>query len=120
MHHGRMAVAVADIKPSAFRQFHDWLMADEEKPPTQAKTVGKAYGMVDSSRLRELSRSDALNNQFAKYIDLFGTLQKQKNDPKKTFGLPVQILGDEVLTGLVEDEEDVYRAWEKNLGIKRL
>ena len=38
----------------------------------------------------------------------------------KNFGLPIQILGDEVMSGSVEKADDVYKAWEKNLGIKPL
>ena len=33
-------------------------------------------------------------------------------------GLPVQILGDNVMSGSVEKEEDVFKAWEENLGVK--
>ena len=49
-------------------------------------------------------------------VDLFGTLQKQSG--KKDFGLPVQILGDHVMSGSVEHEEDVFKAWEEHLGVK--
>jgi len=36
----------------------------------------------------------------------------------KKFGLPVQILGDHIMSGSVEKPEDVYNAWEENLGVK--
>jgi hypothetical protein len=42
-------------------------------------------------------------------------LQKRSGDAK--FGLPIQILGDQVMHGSVEHEEDVFKAWEKNLGV---
>ncbi len=115
----RMALAVAHLKPAAFRGFHDAMMADEKKPPSQAQSVAKAYGMVDSSKLPALTRGEILNKQVAQYVDLFETLQKQNAD-NKNFGLPIQILGDEVMSGSVEKAEDVYNAWEKNLGIKPL
>lgn len=113
----RMSLAVARIKPGAFRSFHDFLMEDEEKVPTQAKSVGKAYSMVDSVKLRKLTNGDDLNKQVAKIVELFGTLMKQ-NSGNKQFGLPIQIMGDEVMSGSVEDAEDVYKAWEKNLNLK--
>ena len=117
----RMALGVAKTKPASFRQFHDFLMADEEKPPSQQAAVSKAYRIVDSRRLREATRGDALDKQIERYVDLFATMQKQHpQDSKKSFGLPVQILGDEVITGFVEDANDVYKAWEKNLGLKPL
>jgi protein-disulfide isomerase len=116
----RMALAVAHIKPAAFRAFHEWLMADEEKPPSHVKAVEKAYSMVDSAKLRELTSGDTLNKQIAQYVDLFDTLQKQRATTDKNFGLPVQILGDEVMTGSAVGAEDVYQAWEKDLGVQPL
>jgi protein-disulfide isomerase len=116
----RMAVAVANLNPAAFAKFHDWLMADEEKPPAQAKIVAKAFEMVDREQLRELSQGGTLNEQISKYIDLVATLQTMKSSGKKVGGLPIQILGDEVMSGMAESADDVYRAWEQNLGIKPL
>ena len=51
------------------------------------------------------------------YVNLFGRLQKQ-NEGNKKFGLPIQILGDFIMTGEVEKEEDVFKAWEEHLGVK--
>jgi hypothetical protein len=47
---------------------------------------------------------------------LFDTLQKRSG--RKDFGLPVQILGDHVMNGSVEKEEDLFKAWEEHLGVK--
>lgn len=116
----RMALAVARIKPAAFRAFHDFLMEDVDKPPTQAKAVGKAYNMVDTTKLSELTSGSALNKQIAENIDLFATLQQQYAGTNKSIGLPIQILGDEIMSGSVENDEDVYKAWEKNFGVKPL
>jgi hypothetical protein len=115
----RMALAVADIKPAVFRLFHDMLMNDEKNPPTQANAVAKAYSMVDTLKLRKLTSGDKLNKQIGKIVDLYGSLQQQ-HASDKSFGLPVQILGDEVMSGSVEKADDVYKAWEKNLGVKPL
>jgi hypothetical protein len=113
-----MAVGIAKLKPRSFVRFHDWLMAgDKDKPPELEKIIPKAYTLVDSSRLRELSRSQEVNKQIAEYIDLLDTLRRQKTDGKQ-FGLPAQILGDYVLSGTVEDPDDVFRAWEEHLGVK--
>jgi hypothetical protein len=37
----------------------------------------------------------------------------------KSFGLPVQILGNQIISGSVEKESDVFEAWEKHLGVVR-
>jgi uncharacterized membrane protein len=112
----RMALGVAALKPSAFSRFHDWLMADEEEPPPLDRIVARAYSLVDRDRLRELSRSEALKKPIEQYVNLFSTLRSQ-NAGNKEFGLPVQIVGDHVISGTVEKPADLYRAWEEHLGV---
>jgi uncharacterized membrane protein len=112
----RLAVGIATLKPAAFNKFHEWLMAKEEKPPKPEEIVPKAYSIVDAQRLRDLNKDDAQTKQIEGYIDLFDRLTKQSG--KKDFGLPVQILGDHIMTGSVEKEEDVFKTWEENLGVK--
>jgi uncharacterized membrane protein/protein-disulfide isomerase len=112
----QLAVGIASAKPTAFVKFHEWLMANEEKPPRPEEIVPKAYGIVDAQRLRDLNKDGELDKQVEGYIDLFDRLVKQSR--KKDFGLPVQILGDHIMSGSVEKEEDVFKAWEDNLGIK--
>ncbi len=49
----------------------------------------------------------------------FGSFAKlQKQSGKQNFGLPVQILGDYIMTGSAESEADVFKAWEEHLGVK--
>ncbi len=113
----RMALGVAALKPSAFPRFHDWLMQDKDKPPPRDQIIARAYSLVDRTRLRELSGGQELNKQIAQYVDLFAMLQNQRRGDKE-FGLPVQILGDHVLSGTIEKPDDLYRAWEEHLGVK--
>ncbi len=112
----RLVMGIAKLNPSGFATFHDFLMADKEKPPSMGAIIPKAYVLADRSRLRELTQSDELRKQLDFYIDLYNTLQRQSNN--KSFGLPVQILGDRVMSGAVESEADVFKAWEENLGVK--
>jgi uncharacterized membrane protein len=113
----RMVLGVSAIQPELFGKFHDWLMADKEKPPLQSQVVTKAYNMVDSTQLSKHSRSPALKEQLAEYIDLYAKLQRQQQDGK--FGLPVQILGNHIMAGAAANESDVFDAWEKHLGVVR-
>jgi hypothetical protein len=94
-------------------------MADEETP-SQDKVVTKAFSLVDRDRLRKLAEGNDLDKQIALYINLFAELKKMTVGGKQVSGLPIQILGDEVMSGKAENAEDVYRAWEQNLGIKPL
>jgi uncharacterized membrane protein len=112
----KLAMGVARINPSSFATFHDFLMSTKDKPPAMVAVLPKAYVLADRSRLRQLTQSDELTKQLNGYVDLFDTLQKRSG--KKDFGLPIQILGDHVMSGSVEHEEDVFKAWEEHLGVK--
>jgi hypothetical protein len=114
----RMALGVAELRPDLFNNFHDWLMADKEAPPQQSVVVSRAYHSVEPGRLSELSQSKQLDKRIAEYINLYSRLGRQA-DAGKGFGLPVQILGDQIVTGSVEKESDVFDAWEKHLGVVR-
>jgi uncharacterized membrane protein len=114
----RMALGVAAVRPDLFEKFHEFLMADPEAPPQQSVVVSKAYHTVDASRLSELSDSQQLQKRIADYITLYSRLGRQTGTGKD-FGLPVQILGNQLLTGSVEKESDVFDAWEKHLGVVR-
>jgi len=113
----RLAMGIARVNPSSFANFHDFLMSgDKDKPPGMEVVLPKAHVLADRTRVRQLTESKELTKQLDGYIDLFGTLQKQSG--KKSFGLPIQILGDYMMSGSVEKEEDVFKAWEENLGVK--
>jgi uncharacterized membrane protein len=114
----RFALGVAALQPRSFEKLHNWLMSgDKKKPPALEKLIPKAYAMVDRDRLRTLTRGEQLNKQIAEYVNLFGKLRNRPG-AGKDFGLPVQILGDKVLSGTVEKEKEVFAAWEEHLGVK--
>ena len=112
----KLAMGVARVNPSAFATFHEFLMSTKDKPPEMQAVLPKAYVLADRDRLRKLTQGDELTKQLDSYVDLFATLQKRSGE--KTFGLPVQILGDHIMHGSVEHEEDVFKAWEQYLGVK--
>jgi protein-disulfide isomerase len=114
----RLAVGIAEVRPPQFVKFHDWLMSgDEEKPPALAKALPKAYELAGRDRLRTYIRGEEVNKQIAQYVDLYSKLRGAPG-ASSDFGLPVQILGDKVMSGSVEKEEDVFKAWEEHLGVK--
>ena len=112
----KLAMGVARVNPSAFARFHDFLMSGKDKPPTFEAVLPKAHVLADRDRLRKLTQSDELKKQLEGYVNLYETLQKRSG--RKDFGLPIQILGDHVMNGAVEHKEDVFKAWEKHLGVK--
>jgi hypothetical protein len=114
----RMALGVARLKPGSFGRFHDFLMSgSKDKPPALDTVIAKAYSTADRTRLRELRSSNEIDKEIAASVNLFESLRKQ-NSGKKEFGLPIQIIGDYVMSGSVEKPDDIYKAWEKHLGVK--
>lgn len=112
----KLAMGVGRVSPSSFARFHDFLMSTKDKPPAMAAVLPKAYELADRTQLRQLTQGDELTKQLEGYVNLFDTLQKRSG--KKDFGLPIQILGDHVMNGSVEKEEDIFKAWEEHLGVK--
>jgi uncharacterized membrane protein len=113
----RMVIALAKLEPTAFGKFHNFLMSgDKEKPPGMEKIIPKAYSIVNADKLRDLQRGPEVAKQLDGYVDLYGQLQNKSKD-QKAFGLPVQILGDNVVSGDVEKVDDVFKAWEENLHV---
>jgi uncharacterized membrane protein len=114
----RLAIGIGEVRPSQFVKFHDWLMSgDEEKPPILEKALPKAYELAGRDRLRTYIRGEDVNKQIAEYVDLYSKLRGAPGT-RSDFGLPVQILGDKVMSGSVEKEEDVFKAWEEHLGLE--
>lgn len=93
-------------------------MKDDKEPPPLAKIVTKAYGLADPGRMSKVSKSETVAKQIKQYIDLYDTLSKKQEPGAKPFGLPVQIMGNKVMSGSAENEVDIFRAWEENTGVK--
>ena len=72
--------------------------------------------MTDRTKLSKLSKDTAIEARLQNYIKLFSTLSAQHEGKEGSFGLPVQIVGDTVLSGDMK-AEDMFAAWEK-VGIK--
>jgi protein-disulfide isomerase len=113
----KLALGVSKLNPTAFGEFHEFLMSTKDKPPSLGAIRSKAYVLADRSQLRDLTQKDELAAQIERYVDLYGRLQQQ-NQGNKKFGLPVQILGDYNMFGEVDNEEEVFKAWEEHLGVK--
>ncbi len=112
----KLCIGIAKLNPSSFATFHDFLMSTKDEPPPMEAIIPRAYVLANRSQLRDLIHGDELTKQLDGYVDLYEQLQKQSRNPK--FGLPVQILGDYIMTGSAESEADVFKAWEQHLGVK--
>ncbi|MGD9635622.1 MAG: hypothetical protein AB7U97_20235, partial [Pirellulales bacterium] len=122
MHRGsckisKTALAVAKADPRKFLDFHNFLLADEKNPPSSSQAVMRAFRAVDRTKLAKASRDKELDERIQRYIRLFTALSKEHHG-KDTFGLPVQIVGDTVLTGGDMTSDEMFEAWEKAIDIK--
>jgi uncharacterized membrane protein/protein-disulfide isomerase len=108
-----LALSVWTIRPTAFTRYHDWLLADENKAPQVSKAIIQAFEIVDGRQLRELSESGEIDARIARNVELYVQLSKSR----KNLGLPVQIVGNKILSGKVNADK-MSRTWEKELGVE--
>ncbi len=113
----KLALAVAAIDRNKFIDYHNFLLADPDKTPTAAQAVSRAFQLVNRTKLREQTTDPNLDVRLQKYINLFNALTAQHRG-KSSFGLPVQIVGDTVLSGGEMTSEELFEAWEKACGVK--
>lgn len=112
----RMALGVASLEPAKFEEFHDWLMAGKDKPPTPTQAVQQAYHTVGRDRMRQIPR-EQLQKQIAQYVDLYIKIKGTTPDPTKV-GLPLMVIGNHIISGSQESDQKVFSAWEQHLGVK--
>ena len=126
MHRGackmaRLALAVAKIDPASSSTFtiSCWPMKKRRRPPRRRSFA--RFDLVDRKELSKLTSSPSIDARIQKYHNRFSRpLLAQHIGKTTTFGLPVQIVGDTVLTGGDMTSEEMFEAWEKALGIKPL
>jgi uncharacterized membrane protein len=114
----RLALAMSEVDPAAFVDFHEWLMADKDKVPPIDRAIAKAYRLADAKKLRERVNSDEINKRIQDDINLYTSLSAQQAKDSKPFGLPIQIIGDEVISGDTVSGDELLSKWEEILGMK--
>jgi uncharacterized membrane protein/protein-disulfide isomerase len=109
----RLALSVWKVKPTAFSRYHDWLLADKDHVPAASAAIIQAFDVVDGRRLRQLTESNEMTARIDRDIELF----KKLSNGHSSFGLPVQIVGNKVLSGRT-DAGKMSHTWEQELGVK--
>jgi uncharacterized membrane protein len=123
MHRGscrlaRLAISVAQLRPSVFADFQNFLMRDEKNPPQYGTALIRGFSLVNRDKLRDVLNSKEIENRIQNYVNLYANLSARQKTKEKPFGLPVQIVGDKVLTGKFDTPEEMYDAWEEAIGIR--
>jgi uncharacterized membrane protein/two-component sensor histidine kinase len=116
----RLAIAVSEVDPGAFVDFHEWLMADKDKVPPIDRAISKAYRLTDAKKIRERVNSDEINQRIQNNIQLYTSLASEQAKNSKPFGLPIQIVGDDVISGDTVSGDELLTKWEEDLGMKPL
>jgi protein-disulfide isomerase len=117
----RLALAVSEVDPTAFVDFHEWLMADKDNVPEIGKALAKAYRLADAKKIRERATSAEIEQRIQSNISLYESLAAQRaKDSSAAFGLPVQIVGDQVISGDTVSGDELLAKWQEILGIKPL
>ncbi|MEX2171120.1 MAG: vitamin K epoxide reductase family protein [Pirellulales bacterium] len=107
-----LAIATADLDPLTFVRLHDWIM-DQEHPPSYSSSLRRASQTIDQSKLiGQLARAD-VPERVQRYIELFATMSRTVKS-----SLPMQIVGDEVISGAPASAQELSDLWEQKLGIK--
>jgi uncharacterized membrane protein len=116
----RLALAVSEVEPGAFVDFHEWLMADKDKVPPIDRAISKAYRLTDAKKIRERVNGDEINQRIQNNIQLYTNLASEQAKSSKPFGLPIQIVGDDVISGDTVSGDELLTKWEEDLGMKPL
>ena len=77
----------------------------------------RGFRLVDRKELSKRGGSKEIEERIQKNIRLYQALSAQHRGDKP-FGLPVQIVGDTVLSGGDITSEEMFEAWEKAIDIK--
>jgi hypothetical protein len=101
------------MEPEEFPKFHDWLMGRGEKAPPQSEVVQRAYKTLGRERVHALSQEEQYK-QIAQYVDLYIKIREEQGGDAKKLGLPLLIIGDQVLSG--DNEQKFLAALEAYIG----
>jgi uncharacterized membrane protein/protein-disulfide isomerase len=111
----RLALATAAARPSRFERFHYWLLDDDDTIPTYGRALVQAYDEFGRTDLRKELEDAALDDRIQRNINLYVNLASRWQG-EKAFGLPVLILGDQISSGSVEFEDELFELIEDSLG----
>jgi hypothetical protein len=92
-------------------------MAGKERPPTPSQAVQHAYTLVERERITSLR--EQLQKSLAEYVDLYMKIKAKTPDPSKV-GLPLLVVGDQIIAGSLDSDEKLFQAWERQFGVKPL
>jgi len=104
----KIALIVSKLEPNQFARFHEWMMAEEEKPRRYEQALVRAYQDVGRVWVRSgLENTDDIDARIARHVNIFANLGNEWTNPAK-FGMPVFIAGDKIASGSFENDQEYF------------
>lgn len=111
----QLAVAVSIADPNEFESVHQFIMRGE-KMPSFYRALEFAKTRVNGKKLSETLRKPKTKHRLDVFIDLHAKLARVGGA-----GLPCQVAGKKLISGMPDSEETLREFWESNLpGLKPL
>ena len=107
-HYAQLALGVWNHDPEQFREFHKWVMTPYRAPELDI-AVHRAMDMVDREALRTSILSSAVQKRMKNNVFLYGRASGGS--------LPKIFIGDELITGRVNQPEELAALLRKHLQI---
>jgi uncharacterized membrane protein len=104
----KIALIVSKLEPSQFAKFHEWMMANKEKPRRYEQALVRAYQDVGQLRVRGgLEDADDIDTRIARHVNIFANLGNEWSSSAQ-FGMPVFIAGDKIASGSFENDQEYF------------
>jgi uncharacterized membrane protein len=104
----KIALIVSKLEPNQFARFHEWMMADEEKPRRYEQALVRAYQDVGRVQVRSgLEEADDIDARISRHVNIFANLGSEWTSSAQ-FGMPVFIAGDKIASGSFVDDQEYF------------
>jgi uncharacterized membrane protein/protein-disulfide isomerase len=104
--YAKLALAVWEVDPEAFHEYHDWLM-EPQFPPSLQDAERKATEMLDEQLLKVAINGDKVEARLQAHFRLF----------RRVGRFPAMIVGDEIVIGVPKSAADLSDILEKRLNM---
>jgi len=108
-HYARLALAVWEIAPSEFEDFHKWLLK-EKRPPGISEATDRAARLVGQEKLEKERKGPAVKRRIEDYVRLFGQAGRGS--------IPKILAGKWLITGEAANAQEIFDLLERALEIK--
>lgn len=106
--YSQLAMAVWELEPRKFAEFHDWLL-EGRNPPTIAQARKRALNLVGDRVILDKKLKSQITERLRQHSDEWHPLNS---------GLPLLLFSDSAITGGGKSNEELFRTLESKLGMQ--